>query len=148
VSPKVFILEPLYYQLCGHKFVFLFKFGSQPFLLLRTFENERETCFQGVFWYVTPCSLVEVYRRFAGVFCLHLQWCVVVYWSIRCRMTQKLKFVFYYRASLKMLFTCVYYMSSLLSSRVFCSLSENVGGRERTNFLFHPHPPPLPCCLK
>jgi hypothetical protein len=24
-----------------------------------------------VFWVVAPCSLVEVYRRFKGAFCLH-----------------------------------------------------------------------------
>jgi hypothetical protein len=26
-----------------------------------------------VFWVVAPCSLVEVYRRFRGAFCLHYQ---------------------------------------------------------------------------
>lgn len=26
-----------------------------------------------VFWGVTPCSLIEVYRRFRGTYCLHLQ---------------------------------------------------------------------------
>jgi hypothetical protein len=26
-----------------------------------------------VFWIVVPCSLVEVYRRFRGPFCLHHQ---------------------------------------------------------------------------
>jgi hypothetical protein len=26
-----------------------------------------------VFWYVTPCSLVEVYRRFRGACCLHIK---------------------------------------------------------------------------
>jgi hypothetical protein len=26
-----------------------------------------------VFWDVAPCSLVEVYRRFRGAYCLHLQ---------------------------------------------------------------------------
>jgi hypothetical protein len=25
----------------------------------------------GVFWYVAPCSLVEVYQRFSGACCLH-----------------------------------------------------------------------------
>jgi hypothetical protein len=25
-----------------------------------------------VFWFVVPCSLVEVYRRFRGAFCLHI----------------------------------------------------------------------------
>jgi hypothetical protein len=27
----------------------------------------------GFFWVVDPCSLVEVYRRFRGVYCLHHQ---------------------------------------------------------------------------
>jgi hypothetical protein len=26
-----------------------------------------------VFWVVAPCNLVEVYQRFRGTFCLHLQ---------------------------------------------------------------------------
>jgi hypothetical protein len=26
-----------------------------------------------VFWVVAPCSLVDVYRRFRGVYCLHHQ---------------------------------------------------------------------------
>jgi hypothetical protein len=26
-----------------------------------------------VFWVVEPCSLIEVYRRFKGAFCLHHQ---------------------------------------------------------------------------
>jgi hypothetical protein len=26
-----------------------------------------------VFWVVAPCSLVEVYRRFRGILCLHHQ---------------------------------------------------------------------------
>jgi hypothetical protein len=26
-----------------------------------------------VFWVVAPCSLVEVYRRFRGAYCLHHQ---------------------------------------------------------------------------
>jgi hypothetical protein len=26
-----------------------------------------------VFWAVAPCSLVEIYRRFRGAFCLHHQ---------------------------------------------------------------------------
>jgi hypothetical protein len=26
-----------------------------------------------IFWDVAPCSLVEVYRRFRGAFCLHYQ---------------------------------------------------------------------------
>jgi hypothetical protein len=26
-----------------------------------------------VFWVVAPCSLVEVYRRFSGAWCLHYQ---------------------------------------------------------------------------
>jgi hypothetical protein len=26
-----------------------------------------------VFWFVAPCSLVEVYRRFRGVYCFHHQ---------------------------------------------------------------------------
>jgi hypothetical protein len=26
-----------------------------------------------VFWYVAPCSLVEIYRRFRDAYCLHHQ---------------------------------------------------------------------------
>jgi hypothetical protein len=26
-----------------------------------------------VFWVVTPCNLVEVYRHFGGKYCLHLE---------------------------------------------------------------------------
>jgi hypothetical protein len=29
--------------------------------------------YENVFWDVAPCSLVEVYRRFRGAYCLHHQ---------------------------------------------------------------------------
>jgi hypothetical protein len=38
-------------------------------ILLRRNKNVKKT----TFLYVTPCSLVEVYRHFGGMYCVHLQ---------------------------------------------------------------------------
>jgi hypothetical protein len=39
-----------------------------------TFQDMMEECMKlAVLWVVAPSSLVKVYRRFVGTFCLHLQ---------------------------------------------------------------------------
>jgi hypothetical protein len=47
-------------------------FLPAPFLVLALVVRSHVPT-ANIFWDVAPCSLVEINRRFVGVYCLHLQ---------------------------------------------------------------------------
>jgi hypothetical protein len=74
------------FNISDESFVFSFEFSYLTVRLMKIIRHRTLSPlrFQGltaasmessssVFWDVAPCSLVEVYRRFRGVYCLHHQ---------------------------------------------------------------------------
>jgi hypothetical protein len=47
--------------------------NGKPILIEFDIEEFREKLKMAVVWVVAPCNLVDVYRRFRGVCCVHYQ---------------------------------------------------------------------------